>query len=137
MNNKISGSLDTNAILRLILNDIPTQSAAVTAMLNASQGSYVVADLAVVEVEYALRTYYDFSRQQVNDTLGSLLRHPLIRINITLMKKVFDVYIASPALSFTDCCLATRAEVDGAKPLWTFDQKLVKQSPGNTQLIEE
>lgn len=133
---KISGSLDANAILRLILNDIPRQSTAVKAMLQGSAGSYVVTDLAIVEVEYALRTHYGFSREQVNDTLGDVLQHPSINTNLTLMKNVFEVYISHPQLSFTDCCLAAHAEADGAKPLWTFDQKLAKQSADNTRLIE-
>lgn len=133
---KVSGSLDANAIMRLILNDIPAQSAAVAALLHRSQGSYVVSDLAVVEVEYALRTHYGFDREQINDTLGSVLLHPSIQTNPSLMKKVFEMYIAHPQLSFTDCCLATHAEVDDAKPLWTFDQKLAKQSASNTRLIE-
>ncbi len=28
-----------------------------------------------------------------------------------------------------DCCLATYAELNDAKPLWTFDQKLARQAP--------
>jgi predicted nucleic acid-binding protein len=55
--------------------------------------------------------------------------------NATLMKRVFKLYMAHPQLSFTDCCLAAHAEVDDAKPLWTFDQKLAKQSDGTAQLI--
>lgn len=133
---KISGSLDTNAVLRLILNDIPQQSTAVKTMLSDSGGSYVVADLAIVEVEYALRTHYGFNREQINDTLGNVLQHPSVNTNLTLMKKVFEVYVSHPQLSFTDCCLAAHAEVDGAKPLWTFDQKLAKQSANNVRLIE-
>jgi predicted nucleic-acid-binding protein len=133
---KVLGSLDTNAILRLILNDIPAQTIAVKILIDSSQGSYVVTDLAIVDVEYALRAHYGFNREQINDTLGSVLLHPSVQTNITLMKKVFEVYIAHPQLSFTDCCLAIHAEVDGAKPLWTFDRKLAKQSEGNVQLIE-
>jgi predicted nucleic-acid-binding protein len=105
-------------------------------MLSDSGGSYVVADLAIVEVEYALRTHYGFNREQINDTLGNVLQHPSVNTNLTLMKKVFEVYVSHPQLSFTDCCLAAHAEVDGAKPLWTFDQKLAKQSANNVRLIE-
>jgi predicted nucleic-acid-binding protein len=105
-------------------------------MLSDSPGSYVVTDLAVVEVEYALRTHYGFNREQINDTLGDVLQHPSISANLTLMKRVFEVYVSHSQLSFTDCCLAAHAEIDGAMPLWTFDQKLAKQSADNTRLIE-
>lgn len=133
---KIAGSLDANAILRLILNDIPTQSAAVTNLVSKPHTSYVVTDLAVVEVEYALRTYYGFNREQIKNTLGSLLLHPSIRTNAGLMKRVFSMYTTYLQLSFTDCCLATHAEIDDAKPLWTFDQQLAKQSGSIAKLIE-
>jgi predicted nucleic-acid-binding protein len=132
----IRGSLDTNAILRLILNDIPKQSAAVAALVSNPKDSYVVTDLAVVEVEYALRNHYGFNREQIKDTLGNFLFHPSIKTNTILVKKVFTMYLAYSQLSFTDCCLAVHAEVDDAKPLWTFDQKLAKQSGNSVKLIE-
>lgn len=133
---QLCGSLDANALLRLILNDIPSQSAAVVALLNNYQGGFVVTDLAVVEVEYALRTHYGFSREQIADVLGSILHHPSIHNDLALLEKTFDLYVSHPKLSFTDCCLAIHAEVDNATPLWTFDQKLAGQSTENTQLIE-
>jgi predicted nucleic-acid-binding protein len=133
---KTVGSLDTNALLRLILDDIPAQTAAVEALINGSQGSYMVTDLAIVEIEYALRNHYGFTRDQINDTLGSILFHPSIQTNTALIKKVFEIYTEHPQLSFTDCCLAVHAEIDDARPLWTFDQKLAKQSNGNARLIE-
>lgn len=133
---KVCGSLDANALLRLMLNDIPAQSEAVVALLNKCPGSFVVTDLAVVEVEYALRVHYDFSREQVADILGSTLHHPSIQNNLALLERTFDLYVSHPKLSFTDCCLAIHAEIDGAVPLWTFDQKLAGQSTENTRLIE-
>ena len=131
----LAGSLDANAILRLILNDIPTQSAAVATLVDNPQHTYAVTDLAVVEVEYALRAHYGFDRHHVENTLGKLVVHPSIQANATLMRRVFQMYTAHPQLSFTDCCLAAHAEVDDATPLWTFDQKLAKQSDGMARLI--
>jgi len=131
----LAGSLDANAILRLILNDIPAQGAAVAALVRNPQHRYAVTDLAVVEVEYALRTHYGLSRKQIEDTLGKLVVHPSMQANAALMKRVFQLYTAHAQLSFTDCCLAAHAEVDDATPLWTFDQKLAKQSDGAAQLI--
>jgi len=131
----VAGSLDANAILRLILDDVPAQTAAVAALVSSSQDTYVVTDIAVVEVEYALRTHYSFSREQIQDTLGNLVVHPSIQANTALMRRVFQLYTVHPQLSFTDCCLAAHADLDNARPLWTFDQKLAKQSDGVAQLI--
>ena len=131
----LAGLLDANAILRLILNDIPSQSAAVATLVDNPQHTYAVTDLAVVEVEYALRAHYGFNRNQIEDTLGKLVVHPSIQADAALMKRVFQMYTTHPQLSFTDCCLAAHAEVDDATPLWTFDQKLAKQSDGTARLI--
>jgi predicted nucleic acid-binding protein len=133
---KIDGSLDANVILRIILGDIPNQREAAKKLISNSKGIYVVSDLAIVEVGYILKANYNFSRKQILDTLGSFLLHPAIKSNLTLMQRAFQMYILNPKLSFTDCCLATRAEFDGASPLWTFDQKLAKNSAYNTRLIE-
>lgn len=131
----LAGSLDANAILRLLLNDVPTQAAAVAALVSNPQQAYAVTDLAIVEVEYALRTHYGLSREQIHDVLSTFVAHPSIHADEALMKRVFQLYIAHPQLSFTDCGLAAHAEVDDARPLWTFDQKLAKQSDGAAQLI--
>jgi predicted nucleic-acid-binding protein len=133
---KLAGSLDANALLRLLLNDIPSQSVAVTKLLSHAQNRYAIADLAIVEVEYALRTHYGFNREQIEDTLGALLSHPSIHTNTRLIQQVFTLYTTHPKLSFTDCCLAAYAEMNDATPLWTFDRKLAKQSSGAAQLIE-
>lgn len=133
---KLCGSLDANTLLRLILNDIPAQSAAVASLIDGCRDGFLVSDLAIVEVEYALRVHYSFSREQVTETLGVALLHPSIHHNRSLMDRVFALYSSHPKLSFTDCCLALRAEVDDAKPLWTFDKKLAGQSAETARLIE-
>jgi predicted nucleic acid-binding protein len=133
---KSGGSLDTNVILRIILGDIPNQSEAAKKLISNPQFNFVVSDLAIVKVEYALRANYKFSRKQVLYTLGSFLMLPAIKSNLKTMQRAFQAYILNPKLSFTDCCLATRAEFDEATPLWTFDIKLAKGSPNNTHLVE-
>ena len=106
-------------------------------LMQNPQHIYAVSDLAIVEVEYALRSHYKFSREQIENTLGNLLLHPSIKTTPLLMQEVFKIYTDHPQLSFTDCCLAIHAEIGNAKPLWTFDQKLAKQSGNRARLITE
>jgi hypothetical protein len=84
----------------------------VAALVSNPQQKYAVTDLAVVKVEYAMRTHYGFSRQQIEDTLGKLVVHPSMQANAALMKRTFQLYTAHMQLSFTDCCLAAHAEVE-------------------------
>lgn len=131
----LAGSLDTNAILRLILNDVPEQSAAVVALVSDPHRIYMVDDLAVVEVEYALRTHYGLSRAQIQETIGHFIAHPSILANETVLGRALRMYMMLPQRSFTDCCLAAHAAVDDATPLWTFDQQLAQQSGAAARLI--
>lgn len=105
------------------------------ALVSNPRHVYALSDLTVAEVEYALRAHYGFSREQIQDTLGNLVLHPSMQVNTALLQRVFALYKAHPQLSFTDCCLAAHAHVDNAVPLWTFDQKLAKQSDSAAQLI--
>jgi predicted nucleic acid-binding protein len=50
--------------------------------------------------------------------------------NRALFAKALPLFATHPALSLEDCCLSVYAELDGATPLWTFDQKLARQVTG-------
>lgn len=125
---KFSGSLDTNAILRLLINDIPSQHEAVKALLAKASGQFAVADTAIIELVFVLERYYGFSRQQAKEAVIGLMQLKEISCNRTLLEKALLTYLSHPALSFEDCCLSTYASLDDAEPLWTFDKKLATQA---------
>ena len=131
---KPSGSLDTNAILRLLINDIPRQHEAVRALLAETNGQFAVADIAIIELVFVLERYYGFSRQQVKEAVIGLMQLRGINCNRTMFEKALPVYLNHSALSFEDCCLATYAVLNDAEPLWTFDKKLATQTT-STKLI--
>ncbi len=124
----LSGSLDTNAILRLLINDIPRQHEAVKALLTKASSQFAVADTAIIELVFVLERYYGFSRQQTKEAVIGLLQLREINCNRPLFEKVLSVYLDHSALSFEDCCLSTYAMLNGAEPLWTFDKKLATQA---------
>ncbi len=123
-------SLDTNAVLRFLLGDVPAQTAAVERLLNDRKKSFHVADVVLVEVEYVLRQVYGLSRQAVAENVSAVVSHPNIVANRTLADKVLPEYLAHPKLSFTDCCLVSYAELSQATPLYTFDRVLARQADG-------
>lgn len=122
------GSLDANVLLRLLLDDEPDQHAAVEALFRKSSGQFAVADTAIIEVAFVLGRHYSFSRQAVVEAIEGLMSLTEINCNRLLFAKVLPLFVKSPALSFEDCCLATYAELNEAKPLWTFDRKLANQA---------
>lgn len=127
---KTRESLDTNLILRLILNDIPEQCWKIQDLLMRSNIVYDVADLAITEAVYVLKNDYRLSREEIVDGIHKLLGFPGVNYNQALFERVLSMYLEHPKLSFNDCCLAIYAELNGAKPLWTFDRALAKQVDG-------
>lgn len=125
---KFSGSLDTNAILRLLINDIPQQHEAVKALLTKASSQLAVADTAIIELVFVLERYYGFSRQQANEAVIGLMQLKEISCNRILFEKALPIYLNHAALSFEDCCLSTCATLNEAEPLWTFDKKLAAQA---------
>jgi predicted nucleic-acid-binding protein len=129
-----SGSLDANVLLRLLLNDLPDQHQAVVKLFQNASGQFAVADTAVIETIFVLERNYKFTRNAIMETIEGLMSLTEINCNKPLFTKVMPLFLKRPGLSFEDCCLATYAELNDAKPLWTFDQKLAKQA-SNAKLV--
>ncbi len=125
---RFGGSLDTNALLRLLLNDVAEQHKAIKKLLREAKGQLAVADIAIIELVFVLERYYGFSRQQVSEAVTGLMLLREINCNRPLFEKTLPIYISHSALSFEDCCLSTYAILNQAEPLWTFDKKLATQA---------
>lgn len=130
----MSGSLDTNALLRLLLNDIPRQHDAVKVLLTRTKSQMQVSNIAITELVFVLDRYYGFSRIQVTEAITGLMQLKEISCNRIMFEKVLLLFIDHPALSFEDCCLVAYTNLSEAEPLWTFDKKLATQA-SNARLI--
>ena len=129
------GSLDTNSLLRLLLNDVPEQHKAVEALLGQASAQLAVADTAIIEVVFVLQRHYGLSRAQVSEAIIGLTHLREINCNRALFDRALPIFLHHPALSFEDCCLSTYAALNNAEPLWTFDKKLAAQA-ANATLIK-
>lgn len=132
--NNTSGSLDTNVLLRLILNDLPVQHQAVATLFEHSSAAFQVADVAIIEVAYVLTKNYGYSRSQAVEIISGLLFLPKINCNRVVFTQALRLFIKHQSWSFEDCYLATSAMLNDAEPLWTFDKKLAKQV-ANARLV--
>lgn len=123
-----AGSLDTNIILRLLLDDIPEQNAAAVKLLDEQVDcQFSVADIAFVEVAFVLERYYGLDRAVIVRMIERVMSLTQINCNRSLFTKVLPLFVANPNLSFEDCCLAVYAELNNATPLWTFDRDLARR----------
>ena len=127
-----NGSVDTNILLRLVVGDVSSQFT--TAKKLIENGTYHVADIAIIEVIFALDRYYNVPRQQIAEVVFALAARPNLVLNRALFMAAIPNYIKHPRLSIEDCCLAEYARLNSALPLWTFDKKLAGQVVGCKEL---
>lgn len=122
-------SLDTNILLRLVLNNEPVLVNRVRKLL-ARHDVFAVSDVVIIEMEYILCGYYQYSRKQFGDIITELfVNNQHINMNRQLFMYVLPYYQKHSGVSFTDCCLAGYAKLNNQTPLYTFDKKLVRDLP--------
>lgn len=120
-------SIDTNVILRLILDDNYKDTKRVVKYLLNSLNEFVVDDFSLGEIEYVL-SKNDFSRKDIIKELSRVLNNPMFIWNKETFRKVFSLYESHPSLSFNDCYLAIKADERNSIPLWTLDKKFANQA---------
>jgi len=128
----LDGSLDTNVLLRVVIDDIPGQTEQAVALLSQLGKRYQVADAVWIEVACALEHHYAMSRADVSQAITSLLDLDAIAANRSTMIQTCTEFRAHARLTFVDCYLVAQARGASAIPLYTFDRKLAKQLPNAT-----
>jgi len=116
-------SLDTNVVLRFLLNDVPAQTARVKSLLKRSP--LYVSDVIICEAVFVLENMIGLDRPQISHLLKMLAAVPGL-ITSFFLPDVIDLYVKKAALSFVDCYAAVEAKTFGAS-LYTFDKKLINQ----------
>jgi predicted nucleic-acid-binding protein len=122
-------SLDTNCLLRWLLNDLPEQTSLVTALVDSGE-SFAVSDVALIETVFVLEKRKKINRETIEKAVKVVIGKDSILCNRELFIEILPVYTGHPKLSFVDCYLEVLARRTGNAPLLTFDQKLAKQLPG-------
>jgi predicted nucleic acid-binding protein len=120
--------LDANIFLRHLLNDHPTRSAACLALVKAIEQGKVAAwtsDLVISEVVFVLGStrFHHIPRDQIRDKLVPLIELPGIKLaNKRIYRRVFDLYVTVPALSYVDAHTAALLERRGETELYSYDE---------------
>lgn len=118
--------IDTNAFLRLLLDDIPKQADVVKKLIKQAkkeQVRIIVPQIVVFEIDFILRKYYGFEKQEVIDKLKPLLSASYFVIeSMGIFQNALILYKENN-VSLADCFLIAKAQVEEAD-LFTFDQKL-------------
>ncbi len=118
--------LDTNILLRHLLNDDPIQSPACFALIRAIERGQVtvwITDLVIAEVVFVLsnRRTYNLSRETIRDALLAIIDLPNVKLpRKRLYHRVFDLYTSLP-MSFIDAYHAALVERRDPAELYSYD----------------
>jgi predicted nucleic-acid-binding protein len=116
-------SLDTNVVLRYLLNDIPEQSLKSKSIITNS-AAYVT-DVVAAEIIFVLERVIGIKRPDIVLLFKTFLSLPNLVYNDYFLDQAIDLYGAKKNLSIVDCYAATETKVYG-NSLMTFDKELVK-----------
>lgn len=117
-------SLDTNIILRFLLNDVPSQTARARRLIAGSP--VYVSDVVVTETVYVLEQALKYDRGFISVLLRLFFSLPGVSHNDHLLPSVIDLFEKRPSLSLVDCYAAAESNLFGTN-LYTFDKKLLSQ----------
>ena len=127
-------SLDTNCLLRWLLDDVPEQTVLVTSLVNSGE-SFAVADVALIETVFVLEKIKKISRESIEKAITVIIENDSIICNRELFIEILPNYTKHPKLSFVDCYLEVFSRKTGNPPLLTFDQKLANQLFGAKLIV--
>jgi len=124
----VTGRLvDTNVFLRHLLGDHPTHSPAATHLIAAIEQGHLVGwttALTIAEVVFVLagKRTYNQPRSVIRASVLPLVELPNLRItHKRLYRRVFDLWLAHPDLSFVDAYEAALVERASPPELYSFD----------------
>ncbi len=124
-------ALDTNALIRMLVEDDPDQAEAVQEMISRAEKSatqVLIVPEVLIETVWVLESVYHCSREEIFKFLETLTLsktfsisdHEAIRWAVRQFKKGGD---------FADLLIVSQTKVRQAKRLFSFDKKLQQRFP--------
>ena len=120
--------LDTNVIVRYIMQDDPGQAAKATTLIEglAAEAPGFVPLVSVVELVWVLSSSYKLTRSQITQVLDVLLRSKQLLVDqAEHVVRALRAYSAGTA-DFADCMIERTASAAGCAKTMTFDVAAAK-----------
>ena len=125
--------IDTNVLLRYLLDDVPEQADAVEALLlKAAQGQLTLHANALVlaEIVWTCESYYQLSKEEIKDKALMILNTPGLDVtDRELITEAVFTY-ADENIDFVDAFNGCWMNQQGIETVYTFDHKHYKRIPG-------
>jgi predicted nucleic-acid-binding protein len=120
--------VDTNAILRYLLKDVPdlyAKAEGLFARVRTGEQAIEITEGVLAETVYVLLKYYRVPKEQAVETLSALLLYKGIAARSRSEYLEALSLFGRTRLDFVDCLLAARAKARSMK-VFTFDKELSK-----------
>ena len=122
-------ALDTNILVRLLVEDDKAQLAAAEKLIrgcaNAGETLFVPVTVAL-ELEWVLRSGFGFDKAAVVQTLSKLLALVELTSESEGSLESATALYSRTSADFSDCLHAALAAGAGEQPLWSFDKAAAK-----------
>ncbi len=114
--------LDTNLIIRFLVNDNPQKVKRVEKLLIDKNNTNILLDTIVAEIIWVLSSYYSLKKSEVIEKIRALIHLDTIDCNAVLLNKALSVWEEN-SISYIDSYLVAVAKL-GNIPLFSYDDKL-------------
>ena len=118
--------LDTNLIIRFLLNDDPKKADAVGKLLRGKKERNVLPEVVMAEIIWVLSSYYQQTKPFIIDKMRALIHVESVECNQSLLDASLT-YWERHNISFIDSYLLSKAQKEDLI-LYTYDRKLTKIS---------
>ncbi len=129
-------ALDTNILVRYVVRDDSAQLAAakrlITRCIEEGQSLFVPVTV-MLELEWVLRSSFEFGKDDVIQVVSSLLSAAELSFESERALEVALHLFREGTAEFADCVHVALASQAGEQPLWTFDKRAAR-IPGATLL---
>jgi predicted nucleic-acid-binding protein len=119
--------VDTNLLLRFLLDDIPDQCEQVDKLFHQAQSETIqiqIESITIFEIQFALTKHYGFSKIHVIEGLRTIMSTGFFEIPERKALLLAIQYYESFNLSFADTYLLARAKIERLE-IHSFDRRLM------------
>jgi predicted nucleic-acid-binding protein len=125
-------AVDTNVLLRLVVDDHAEQHKVVKAFFAARSASdpAFIGALVMAEFSWVLTRRFGYPKERVADLALAFLASPdLIVEDADLVEQAAEL-ARQPKIGFADALIALRSMRHGCRSIMTFDKNAAKRIPG-------
>ena len=121
-------AIDTNVLVRLLVEDDEVQTQRANAFMEeaASEGPVFVSSIVVIELVWVLLSHYRYDRQLLGTAIEALLRSPRLHVERNAAVRKAIAAFRNSRADFADCLIAHVAIAAGCRYTATFDKDASK-----------